>query len=76
MSDRGVTTKKQLHEISSITVVGDIYVENNFLLEEMGITFVYNAYEIASYADGTIFVFLPYEDMKDEKKIRPNSQNQ
>ena len=76
MSDRGVKTRKQLHEISSITVVGDLYVENNFLLEEMGITFVYNTYEIASYADGTIFVFLPYEDMKDVLKIRPNSQNQ
>lgn len=70
MSDRGCENIEQLHKISSINVVGELYVGNNFLLEDSGVTFVYNTYEIASYADGTIFVYLPYEDLKEILKIQ------
>lgn len=68
MSDRNCKTIEELHNTTSITLIGDIYLGENFLLEEKGITFVYNTYEIASYADGTIFVFIPYEKLN-EKQI-------
>lgn len=39
----------------------DFFVTDNIYFTEKGITFVYNPYEIASYADGIISVFLPFE---------------
>lgn len=37
----------------------------NICITPTGINFVYNPYEIASYADGIITLFLPYSQMKD-----------
>ncbi len=37
---------------------------NNFLLAKEGITFHYNIYEIWSYAQGTLDIFIPYADLK------------
>lgn len=62
--DNGCKDREELLEKTGITMLGDIYVDKNFTLESEGITFVYNTYEIASYADGTISVFLPYEELK------------
>lgn len=36
----------------------------NFYFTEKGLGFVYNPYEIASYAQGTIHVFVPYSDLQ------------
>ncbi len=63
--DYNCKDRNELVEKTSITMLGDIYVEQNFTLEAEGVTFVYNTYEIASYAEGTISVFMPYEDLKD-----------
>ena len=62
--DNGCKNRDELMEKTGITMLGDIYVGQNFTLESEGITFVYNTYEIASYADGTISVFLPYDELK------------
>ncbi|MFN4248965.1 MAG: DUF3298 domain-containing protein [Flavipsychrobacter sp.] len=37
----------------------------NICITPTGISFVYNPYEIASYADGIITLFLPYSQLKD-----------
>lgn len=39
-------------------------VTDNFYLSPKGITFVYNPYEITSYAMGEDVVFIPYEDLQ------------
>ncbi|HPS84855.1 MAG TPA: RsiV family protein, partial [Bacteroidales bacterium] len=36
----------------------------NFMLSETGITFHYNIYEIASYADGSIDITVPYDAIR------------
>ena len=36
----------------------------NFMLSETGITFHYNIYEIASYADGSIDITVPYDEIR------------
>ena len=43
--------------------ISDIKPNNNFYLNEKGITFVYNPYEIAAYFIGILEVFIPYEDI-------------
>ena len=63
--DNNCKDHDELVEKTGITMLGDIFVEQNFTLEAEGVTFVYNTYEIASYAEGTISVFLPYEELKD-----------
>lgn len=37
---------------------------DNFYFTEQGLGFVYNPYEIASYAQGTIHVFVPFSDLQ------------
>ncbi|MEH3115651.1 DUF3298 and DUF4163 domain-containing protein [Pedobacter terrae] len=37
---------------------------NNFYFNANGIAFMYNPYEVASYAQGQIVVFIPYSDVK------------
>ncbi len=39
-------------------------VNNNFLLNDEGILFYYNSYEIAPYAVGPTRIFIPYENIK------------
>jgi competence protein ComGC len=43
--------------------IGDIKPNDNFYLNEKGITYVYNPYEIAAYFVGISEVFIPYEDI-------------
>lgn len=42
---------------------------DNFSIAEHGLLFLYNPYEIASYADGMIEVFIPYADIKSLLKM-------
>ncbi len=65
VKDNGCRDHEELMEKTGITSLGEVFVEKNFLLEAEGITFLYNTYEIASYAEGTISVFLSYEELKD-----------
>lgn len=41
-------------------LVDEVPVTDNIFLSATGISFVYNPYEIASYADGEVMLFLPY----------------
>jgi len=45
-----------LQEKTGITMLGDLYLTNNFLLQGDSITFLFNQYEIAPYAAGLISV--------------------
>jgi hypothetical protein len=48
------------------TVLFDDFIKpnNNFYFNSNGIAFMYNPYEVASYAQGQIVVFVPYADLK------------
>jgi hypothetical protein len=43
--------------------ITEIKPNNNFYIDEKGITFVYNPYDIAAYVMGTSNVFIPYGDI-------------
>lgn len=45
-----------LQEKTGITMLGDLYLTSNFLIEGDSITFLFNQYEIAPYAAGLISV--------------------
>ena len=44
-------------------LVNEVPVTTNFYLNAGGLTFVYNPYDIASYADGVITLFIPYNKL-------------
>lgn len=46
--------------LSSRLFSDDVYVPENFHIGNKGITFSYGLYEIASYADGIVELFIPY----------------
>jgi hypothetical protein len=45
-------------------LVEEVPVTNNVFLSATGLCFVYNPYEIASYADGEIELFIPYNRLQ------------
>lgn len=47
--------------LNSRLFVDEMYATNNFFITDKGITFVYTSYEIASYADGEVSVFIPFD---------------
>lgn len=51
--------------------VEEIYPNNNFLVDQDGITYTFNEYEIAAYVVGRTNVFLPYEEL--QIILRPES---
>ena len=57
-----VNSPKEL-EKNGFFDISDIKPNNNFYLNEKGITYVYNPYEIAAYFVGISEVFIPYEDI-------------
>ncbi|MCR4920301.1 MAG: RsiV family protein [Bacteroidaceae bacterium] len=65
LADNGCKTVDELIEQTSITMLGDIFVENNFLIRNDGIMFIYNQYEIAPYSAGLISIFLTYPQLRD-----------
>ena len=58
----GVTEPEELEENEAIDYKRAVMIDN-FFIDEKGITFVYNIYEIAPYAVGAIMVGLPYADL-------------
>ncbi len=48
-----------LQEKTGITLLGDLYLTNNFLIKGDSIEFLFNQYDIAPYAAGLISVTLP-----------------
>ncbi|MBO4551364.1 MAG: DUF3298 domain-containing protein [Bacteroidaceae bacterium] len=49
-----------LQENTGITMLGELYLTNNFLLKNDSIEFLFNQYEIAPYAAGLISVTIPF----------------
>ena len=43
----------------------DMFAPENFVLGKENITFIYNAYEIASYSEGIIELALDYNDLEE-----------
>lgn len=58
-----VENAKDLENIGFFSV-DEIFPNGNFLVEEKGITYTYNEYEIAAYVVGATNVFLSYEELK------------
>ena len=56
-------------EIAELENIGffnleEIYPNNNFYVDETGITYTYNEYEIAAYIVGPVSVQIPYENIR------------
>jgi hypothetical protein len=58
---RNISPKETL---DSYFLVQEIHANDNFAVTPKGIMFNYVPYEIASYADGEIQLFVPFEDLK------------
>ena len=43
----------------------EMFISNNFILDNEKIVFIYNKYEIAPYAFGDIMIDVTYEELKD-----------
>jgi hypothetical protein len=50
---------------------GKFHLNKNYTLTKQGLEFLYNPYEIKSYAEGTTKLLIPYAEIKD--LMRPNS---
>ena len=57
--DWGALDLTDLQEKTGITMLGDLYLTNNFLLKGDSIEFLFNQYEIAPYAAGLIGITIP-----------------
>lgn len=62
--DNGLTDAKELENIGFFSVE-EIFPNGNFMVDETGITYSFNEYEIAAYVVGLINVRLPYEAIRD-----------
>ena len=65
MKEYNCTSLEQLRDETSITLLGDLYVDENFSIEKDGICIDYNPYDIAPYAAGVISVLLSFEQLAD-----------
>lgn len=68
-----VEEAKELENIGFFSV-DEIFPNGNFLVDDTGITYFFNEYEIAAYAVGCVTVRLPYKEirhlMRDDSPIR------
>ena len=64
MVENDVTTPEGLVEKGFFNIE-DIFPNNNFWLDDKGIHYAFNQYEIAPYVMGVIEIDIPYEDLKD-----------
>ena len=58
-----VENAKDLENIGFFSI-DEIFPNNNFLIDENGITYTFNEYEIAAYVVGATSVHLPYEEIQ------------
>lgn len=63
MADQRVTSHEELEEMGYGST-GDIAPTENFYLDEDGITFFYNVYDITPYAMGPVEIKIPYVMME------------
>jgi hypothetical protein len=62
-SQHELDNPQQLEEIGFFDI-GKIAPNGNFLIDEDGITYSFNEYEIAAYSAGTINVHIPYDEIR------------
>ncbi|GHU58952.1 hypothetical protein FACS189411_15170 [Bacteroidia bacterium] len=65
-----VKSPEELESIGFFSI-DEIYPNDNFSIDETGITYFFNEYEIAAYVVGTTHIHLSYDDIK--HLIRPGS---
>lgn len=58
-----VKTPEELYDIGYIGAI-ELLPNDNFMIDENGITYLYNEYEIASYDISAVKIFVPYEKLK------------
>lgn len=63
MSYLKVESDSKLNEI--IFDINNIYISKNVIMGKENLTFIYNVYDIASYAAGEIIAEIPYEKLQD-----------
>lgn len=63
MEDSSITSLEGLRNAGILNTT-DLYVPDNFLLGKDKMTFLYNKYDIAPYAMGTITLSLPYSSLE------------
>ena len=68
MKEHNLTQREELIEIGFFNV-DEIYPNNNFRLDEEGLYYTFNQYEIAPYVMGIIDVFIPYEELLEILKV-------
>lgn len=61
--ENNVENAKDLENIGFFSVE-EIFPNGNFLVDEKGITYTFNEYEIAAYVVGATQVFIPFEDIQ------------
>lgn len=64
-----IAEEKEVKDISQLESMGynaieDIVPNENFTIDDKGITYYFNEYEIAAYFVGTTEVFIPYGELK------------
>ena len=68
MKETQASTIEELRDKGFLFFDTEMFVSNNFIPEDEGITFLYNRYEIAPYAYGEISLTLDYTTLKDIMK--------
>lgn len=56
-------TISSIEGLQDVGINTELYIPDNFLLSDDGVSFLYNPYEIAPYSMGSITLTLPYEDI-------------
>lgn len=73
-ADNNVTLPEDLENLGYFNIK-EIYPNDNFYVNEEGITYTFNEYEIAAYSNGKIDVFLPYDKirhlMREDSPVAP-----
>ena len=62
--DKGLSPKTKLEDAGYWFNNNRFHLTNNFGLDSDGIFFLFNAYEVASYAEGPIYISVPYVRLK------------
>lgn len=55
-------------EYDDVTLMAELFIPSNFILEDDCVTFVYNTYDIASFVDGDFWLKVPTSKLKDYMK--------
>lgn len=69
--DKGLTDNQDLEKAGYWFKDGEFVLNNNFVITKTGLKFLFNQYEIASYAQGITQIEIPYSKIK--YLVKPNS---